>query len=145
MIEDLAAQTALPARVVVVDDHSEDDTFATALALSAKWPELRVVVRSSAELPPSWNPKSWALHQGIAGTEARLLFLDADVRLAPHALAALSAAHRRTGGLLSVAPRHHIGSRIESLSLPFNLVAVMGASGGMRQRGEDRVLRSDLA
>src|SRR5687767_639022 len=60
LIDDLAAQTALPARVVIIDDHSEDDTSATALAHAAQWPMLRVEVRSSAEVPPSWNPKSWA-------------------------------------------------------------------------------------
>jgi 4,4'-diaponeurosporenoate glycosyltransferase len=139
LIDDLAAQTALPARVVIIDDHSEDDTSATALAHAAQWPMLRVEVRSSAEVAPSWNPKSWALHQGVVGNEARLLFLDADVRLAPDAVAALSAAHHRTGGLLSVAPNHHVGSLIESLSLPFNLVAAMGASGSMRRmRGKSR-------
>ena len=39
LIDDLAVQSALPARVVVIDDHSEDDTVATVRAHAANSPE----------------------------------------------------------------------------------------------------------
>jgi hypothetical protein len=126
LIADLGRQREQPGRVVVIDDHSEDDTVRVAREAGAA-ATLPVEVRSSAPVPAGWSPKSWALEQGAVGDERRILFLDADVRLAPRAIGAVSAAHDRTGGLLSIAPRHDVGSIREGLSLPFNLVALIGA------------------
>jgi 4,4'-diaponeurosporenoate glycosyltransferase len=129
LLGDLAAQDVPASRIVVVDDGSRDATASVA----ASYPG--VEVRRSRPTPPGWNPKSWALHQGVDdGTEEVLVFLDADVRLAPGALAAVLAAHDRHRGLVSVAPRHDVGSPAEWLSLPFNLVAVMGAGAGWTPR-----------
>lgn len=143
LLDDLVAQLHPPARIVVVDDHSHDDTVAVVLNYVNDVNDLMnqegghptcagnltIELRRSAPIPEQWNPKSWALHQGVAGAqEARLLFLDADVRLDPTALGALAETQRLLGGLVSVAPRHDIGSWPEALSLPFNLVALMGAA-----------------
>jgi hopene-associated glycosyltransferase HpnB len=53
--------------VIVVDDHSEDDTAQiakqTARNLSA---ESRIEVRIAAPLPPGWTGKLWALNSGTA-------------------------------------------------------------------------------
>ena len=134
LIDDLGRLTEPPARVVVVDDGSTDCTAAVAVERARRWPSLHVEVRDAGPTPPSWNPKSWALHVGVKGDEARIAFLDADVRLDPAALGALAAAHRQAGGLLSVAPHHLPGTRRETLSLPFNVAAVIGASNWRSRR-----------
>ena len=76
--------------------------------------------------------KPWACTQGVAVTTAdRLVFLDADVELAPDALADLLAAHDRVGGLLSVVPRHRVERLYEHLSVVPNVVSVMGSGAAL--------------
>ena len=120
LLASLADQTVRPGRILVVDDGSEDDTALVAAAGGAE------VVRA-APLPAGWTGKSWACHQGAAlagGTT--IVFLDADVTLAPGALAAALDAAERQGGLLSVQPHHRVLRPYERLSAVFNLVGVMG-------------------
>lgn len=82
--------------IVVVDDHSEDDTAALAsrAASDAGCPD-RLTVLASPPLPAEWTGKLWAIAQGVAHVEALseppefLLLTDADIRYAPDALAAL--------------------------------------------------------
>lgn len=91
--------------VLVVDDHSEDGTLDLARAIARDDP--RIVVMRSAELPAGWTGKNYALHQGVSvATGEWLLFTDADVVLAPHALAvALRFAESNRLDLLSLSPR----------------------------------------
>lgn len=120
LLESLRGQRTRPGRVVVVDDASRDATAELAAAGGAE-------VVTSAPLPPGWTGKCWACHQGAAlAGGSTLVFLDADVTLAPDALGALLAAHERQGGLLSVQPHHRVLRPYERLSAVFNLVGVMG-------------------
>ena len=123
LLESLAHQTYPALEIVVVDDHSTDGTNVAAHAGGAR-------VLASADLPDGWAGKCWALHQAVASTTAPLLvFLDADVVLAPDALARLAASHAAlpTGrGLVSVQPFHTTEKSYESLSLLPNLVSLMG-------------------
>jgi hypothetical protein len=128
LIDDLARQSTRPSRVVIVDDASDDGTGDVAREHARRCPSLRVDVVTAGDPPPSWNPKSWALQRGATGDESTLVFVDADVRLDPRALDALATAHRRAGGLVSVAPLHEIETARESFSLPFNVAAIIGAS-----------------
>jgi 4,4'-diaponeurosporenoate glycosyltransferase len=59
LLRSLAGQTMPPLEVIVVDDHSRDDTAARAAAAGAR-------VLSSAPLPDGWTGKTWACHQGAA-------------------------------------------------------------------------------
>lgn len=64
-------------RVVLVDDGSTDATAAIARALPGAE---RLTVLDGAPRPPGWAGKLWALHQGLAATDAEFLFLtDADI------------------------------------------------------------------
>jgi 4,4'-diaponeurosporenoate glycosyltransferase len=81
----------------------------------------------AGERPDGWTGKAWACEVGVRSTTAELVvLLDADVWLAPGALAALVDEHERRGGLLSVLPEHRTERAYEQLSLPCNLVSVMG-------------------
>ncbi|MGH8307299.1 MAG: glycosyltransferase [Gammaproteobacteria bacterium] len=78
-------------RIIVIDDHSGDDTAALARAAGAE-------VITAAPLPAGWNGKLWALEQGRVQAVSRwLLLLDADIELAPGVVPALKAmaCHRK--------------------------------------------------
>jgi len=84
-------------RVVVVDDRSGDGTAAAARRVAA--PGLEVV--DGCPLPRGWTGKLWALEQGRRRVTTRwTLLMDADVVLAPGALAALRARLHREGARL---------------------------------------------
>jgi glycosyltransferase involved in cell wall biosynthesis len=94
--------------ITVVDDQSTDATGRILEGLAAAdkaGPPLHVV--RGKERPDGWVGKTWALHQGVEQTRADwLLFVDADMRLHPSALAAAWLEARRTGAdLVSLLPR----------------------------------------
>lgn len=129
LLETLAWQGRPADRVVVVDDGSTDATAAIARAAGAH-------VVSTGGPPDGWTGKTWACHVGAehaaadAEPDGVVVFLDADVFLAPDAIARLVAAHAASAenGLLSVQPYHVTARSFEQLSAIANLVAVM-ASG----------------
>jgi hopene-associated glycosyltransferase HpnB len=72
--------------VVLVDDHSEDDTVARARAAAEReGAGERLAVVAAGPLPPEWTGKLWALAEGVRRVEERgdapelLLFTDADI------------------------------------------------------------------
>src|SRR5579884_2366374 len=75
-------------RVIVVDDHSEDNTAELAQRSGS-----RVTVLPSATLEPGWTGKMWAVAQGVAEAGRLkpdyLLLTDADIEHGPSALADL--------------------------------------------------------
>jgi len=118
LLESLRVQTLPPDEIVVVDDGSEDGTGEIAASRGAR------VIRHD-EPPPGWMGKNWALWDGFGHTTGDIVvFLDADVRLAPNALEALVAAREKAGGAISVVPFHTAPRFVEKLSLIFNILGI---------------------
>ena len=122
LLASIAHSTVAPAEIIVVDDNSADSTAAVARDHGA-------IVIEAPPPPDGWLGKPWACHLGAQrAAAARLLFLDADVRLAPDAIGALLSQHgQQTSGLLSVQPCHRPVHAYEQLSAMFNIVGPMGS------------------
>jgi 4,4'-diaponeurosporenoate glycosyltransferase len=129
LLADLEQDRPTRCRVVVVDDHSTDRTAELAASFDF------VEVLHAPPLPDGWTGKSWACHTGAGhGSGDAIVFLDADVRLAPGAMDRLLAELAQRGGLVSVQPWHRTVRPYEQLSALFNTIAVMGAAAGSRRR-----------
>ena len=127
------ASRGVPVEVVVMDDGSRDATPAIVRRLAAEDARVRLV--SAPALPPGWTGKVHAcarLDEAARGTH--LLFLDADVRLAPDAAAALAAHAERHGlAMVSGVPRQVIRTPGEALTVPaINLLLLGYLPGGGR-------------
>ena len=116
-----------PARrlnVIVVDDHSADDTAAIVRRIAAGHPRLSLV--QSPPLPSRWTGKShacWIGARSAAPDTEWLCFIDADVWGESALLSsAVRAAFDRKLDLLSLAPRQHLQSFAERLILPCGLI-----------------------
>lgn len=107
-VEALRAQDYPRLAITVVDDQSTDTTAAILRRL-ATGPDGRAPLRvvGGVERPDGWVGKTWAVHQGVAGSSADWLwFVDADMGLHPRALAsAIAEAHRTGVDFVSLLPR----------------------------------------
>ncbi|MFZ2530536.1 MAG: glycosyltransferase family 2 protein [Rhodococcus sp. (in: high G+C Gram-positive bacteria)] len=124
LLTDLRAQRGVPRmRVIVFDDDSSDGTTAAARRAAAGDDRIEVV-HSTAPPPAGWTGKAAACAHAyrIAGPRARtgvVVFVDADVRLAPSALAAAVTSLRRAQtDLLAPWPFQVAGSPAERLLQP---------------------------
>ena len=124
--------------VVVVDDHSSDDTARIAERHGMN------VIRVGA-LPIGWAGKPHACWLGAQwSTNETVVFMDADVRLGRHAVDHLvSVLDAHPTALVSVMPWHRTGSFVERFSMLFNVISSMVASMQMR-RGTRRVAYGPL-
>jgi hypothetical protein len=117
-VESVLASRGVELELIVLDDASLDQTAAIVEAFAQS--DSRLQLHGAPTLPSGWNGKQHACHllAGLAQSDW-LCFLDADVRLAPDALAQLVAsAEAQRVDLLSGFPREETGTWLESLLIP---------------------------
>jgi chlorobactene glucosyltransferase len=109
--------------VLVVDDHSTDATVSIAKAMAQSHSCISVL--RSPPLPQHWTGKSHACWIGALAAPPEtewLCFLDADMRAGRDLLASAAASVQSERlDLLSLAPRHELGSFAERLIIPCGL------------------------
>ncbi|MHB1484426.1 MAG: glycosyltransferase family 2 protein [Saccharofermentanales bacterium] len=111
LLESLKIQSYKPYEVIVINDFSTDSTCEIASRYDVK------LIQNSA-LPDGWTGKTWAVWNGYAESSGDLLvFIDADVKLAPKALESLISKREKTGGVISIVPYHQTTRFYEKFSL----------------------------
>lgn len=134
LLGSLAEQSVKPEEIIVVDDFSSDRTVETAQKYGVR------IVRNT-ELPENWTGKTWAVWNGFLESKGDVLvFLDADVRLAPGALEALLKSREKTGGVISVVPYHETKKFYERLSMLPCLLGVFAFTSPFERRNPSKGL-----
>ncbi|MGQ0629475.1 MAG: glycosyltransferase [Sporichthyaceae bacterium] len=112
--------------IIVLDDNSTDATSDVVLEAAGGDPRLRVI--SGRALPEGWRGKPHACSQlGETANGSVLIFVDADVEFAPHAMAASVALMReRHLDYVSPFPRQLTGSVAERLMQPLTAWVRLG-------------------
>ncbi len=112
--------------LVVLDDHSTDGTAEIVLAATASDPRVRL--ERAPPLPPGWSGKQHACW--VLANHARhdvLIFLDADVRVAPDAVGRAAGFLLAGGsGLVSGFPREVTATAAEHLTIPWIHLLLLG-------------------
>lgn len=127
----LLAQTGVAdLEILVLDDNSDDGTGELVTKLANGDPRLRVL--HGRPLAAGWKGKPHACMQlAETATGSVLVFVDADVEFAPHAMAASVTQLREAKlGLLSPFPRQVMGSAAERIYQPlvnWTLMATMSS------------------
>ncbi|MCW4679745.1 glycosyltransferase [Bacillus pumilus] len=123
-LQSIVDQRLYPKEVIVLDDHSTDQTRAIVERLSQTYPWIRV--QSGRPLKPGWLGKSYACSQ-LAEVAASdwLLFLDADVRLKRGAIEAVyEQLCAQKMGMLSGFPEQKTGTFFEHLVVPMMMFTI---------------------
>ena len=129
LLGSLKGQIKVGDEILVVDDHSEDNTAAVAEKEGAR-------VIKSRQMPPGWTGKTWACYQGAKKAVGELLvFVDADTLIEGDGLDRVLSSYIANGGVLSIQPYHKMQKLYEQLSAFFNLV-LMAAMGSFTILGE---------
>jgi hypothetical protein len=118
------ASTGVEVELLVLDDASSDRTPEILQGIA----DTRLRVASAPKLPPGWSGKQHACH--VLGGLARhdlMVFVDADVRLAPDALSRMTGyMARHQVGLASGFPRQITVTWSEQLLLPLIHFLLLG-------------------
>ena len=129
LVRSLQGQIKVDDEIIVVDDHSEDNTAAVAAQKGAR------VIKSS-EMPRGWTGKTWACYQGARKAAGKVLvFLDADTLIEEDGLDTILSNYMENGGVLSIQPYHEMRKLYEQFSAFFNLV-LMAAMGSFTVFGK---------
>lgn len=112
--------------LIVIDDHSRDRTAELVAEAAAEDPRIHLL--SAPELPEDWGGKPHSCFAGAQkATGDYLVFIDADVRLEPDAIARLVAFMNKTGAdLASGIPRQLTLTLTEKLVVPLIHFVLLG-------------------
>ncbi len=120
VVESVLASKYVDLEVIVLDDHSEDDTPVIVQEIAAQ--DARVRLESAPELPAGWAGKQHACYVlGQLATHPYMVFLDADVRVDPMALVRILAFMEQNpnqAALASGFPRQETVGLLEKLLIP---------------------------
>jgi hypothetical protein len=125
-VEAALASRGVEVEVVVLDDHSEDATGRLVADLAGR--DARVRLLPAPPLPVGWCGKQHACAVlARAATHPLLLFVDADVRLAPDGAARLASFLNASGAdLVTGIPHQETGSFLERLVIPLIHFILLG-------------------
>jgi hypothetical protein len=125
-VNSVLASRGVEFEVLVLDDQSEDATAEVVSAIAGK--DSRVRLLRGQPLPPGWCGKQYACRTlARAALHPLMMFLDADVRLAPDALARLAAFREASGAaLVSGIPFQETGTLAEKLLIPLIHFVLLG-------------------
>ncbi|MBI9082388.1 MAG: glycosyltransferase [Desulfobacterales bacterium] len=120
-LRSLLAQTHVNLQLIVVNDHSEDDTPDIIDRIAAEDP--RMIVIHNPPLESGWLGKHNAMQAALAHVESDLLVLtDADVEFEPTCISsAVSDLQARQLDLLSIYPQFQFVTFCETILLPIYL------------------------
>ena len=144
-VESAMSSTYAALEIVVVDDHSTDDTGPIVAELAARDPRLRVV--APEPLPPGWFGKQWACDAGARVAHGEILgFLDADTWQGPDLVPrVVNAVRARGADMLTVAGDQEMHSFWERLVQP-QVFAILGTRyGGTEVVNESRHAANKIA
>ena len=115
IISDCLNQTYKRIEIVVLDDHSTDNTKKILYKYSD-----RIQIMDGLILPENWLGKNWACHQLSKKANGKyIIFIDADVRLDKYAIeTAISIFNQKKVKMLSVFPTQMMKSFPEYLIVP---------------------------
>jgi len=134
ILQSLKNQTYIPYEIIVVDDFSTDKTNQIANQFGVK-------VIKNTTLPNGWTGKNWAVWNGFLNSSGDILiFLDADVKLAPNAIESLLKTREESGGVISVVPYHCTEKFYERLSLVPYLLGVFAFTSPFERRNRQKGL-----
>lgn len=123
-VESLLKQDYPNYQVLVLDDNSTDHTAEILAGLVSRHANLQVI--KGKPLPPDWLGKHWACHQLYQAADGEILmFTDADTVHTPQTLTnAVAAMIAEKADMISIIPRHILGSLAEKLIMPFFALGV---------------------
>ena len=139
VVESALASSGVDLEVVVMDDHSTDRTVEIVRTISARDPRVRI--ETAPPLPAGWAGKQHACH-ALARTAhgSILLFVDADVVLAPDGIARAAGFLEESGSdLVSGFPRQITSTWMERLVIPLIHFVLLGylPLPAMRRSGQE--------
>ena len=131
--------------IIVVDDHSTDDTGAIVAELAARDDRVRVV--TPPPLPDGWFGKQWACHTGARAARGDVLgFMDADTWQAPDLVTrTVNAMRSRRADMITIAGEQVMGSFWERLVQPQVFAILAARYGGTEWVNESRHAANKIA
>ncbi len=124
-LHSILQQSVPPLEILVLDDHSSDQTAILVEEIAKEHPSVRLITGEA--LPSGWQGKSHACHQLAQAAQGEwLLFLDADVRLSKHVLAAVGPTiKKQKTGMISGFPKQVVGSWMEKLVVSMMMFVII--------------------